>query len=747
MARSFATRLTYRIMAVVLVMMCVITGAVYYSVRTYMFDEAQDRYVGFLLRNLEELRRRISDVYVATTNNVYVIEQDVDDPEKVSAHLKRVASENSSLVTSAVLYKPGYLPNRKRCVEIFAACDSSNLVHVDNLEKDHNIYMDWEWFQRGISEDSTGWTDVYIETNDLLSDGMPRQLITFYTPLHNRQGEAVGLLCSDLSLEFLRRKFLEDIISTNKKFEQGSHQHSYCFIIDRDGDYIMHPNKHYIHDENFFEQLRGGSNTADSIVNNIMARKDGSAMLDIDGVPSWIHYRPVKHVEWTIAIVVPEEVIFHNGRMLNMIILVIFIIGLIAIYLICRRTISDTTTPVTAQKAAFERELKIANGIQMSMLPKVFPPFPDRHDIDIYAKLKPAREVGGDLYDYLLRDEKLFFCVGDVSGKGVPAALIMAVMRSMFRNEARNANSAASIVTVLNRVISTEQSEGFFVTMFVGILDLRTGHLNYCNAGHEAPFLTSRRSLDTVPLSPLVPNLPVGVLSDWVYEEHDTDLHSGDRLFLYTDGLNEAMSPTQEMFGRRHALELVRQHAEEPPVQLVELMAEEVRRHADTAELNDDITLLALRWTPEESADKDVSQDGGTPLVMKADMSDISKMTAFVQGVCGRAGLDNKESAFLRLAVEEAVANVINYAEATTVTLQNELADGQLRIEIADDGKPFDPTAYACADISVPADQRPPGGLGIVFLRRMTDHVAYERRDNRNVLTLTKEVRTKNSNL
>ena len=137
--------------------------------------------------------------------------------------------------------------------------------------------------------------------------------------------------------------------------------------------------------------------------------------------------------------------------------------------------IHDITTPVAVQQAAIERELKIAHGIQMAMLPKEFPPYPERSDIDIYASETPAREVGGDLYDYFLRGDRLFFCIGDVSGKGMPAALIMAVVRAMFRSETRRAETAVSIVETMNHNFSDEYTAGYFVTMFVGILDLNTG--------------------------------------------------------------------------------------------------------------------------------------------------------------------------------------------------------------------------------------------------------------------------------
>ena len=147
---------------------------------------------------------------------------------------------------------------------------------------------------------------------------------------------------------------------------------------------------------------------------------------------------------------------------------------------------------MSAEKERIAGELRVARDIQQSMIPKTFPGFPERDDLELYAQLTPAREVGGDFYDFLIRDERLYFCVGDVTGKGVPAALLMTVMRSLFRTNASRESEAVSIVQQLNTAMCEEQTDGYFATMFVGVLDLTTGELDYCNAGHERPILLSK---------------------------------------------------------------------------------------------------------------------------------------------------------------------------------------------------------------------------------------------------------------
>ena len=721
MTNSLAKRLTYTIMAVVLVMMAVITSIVYFSVKEYMMEEAQERYLGILLKSYEGFRRQLSDVYVAARNNVHDIERDIDRPDMMYDHLQRIVSMNPGVKSSTILFKPGYYPEKGPTFLPIVRRDSTGIIYIAKTDSIY-LYHRSRWYRECMENDSGLWVGEYFDVNRF-SDTNRRTLITTYaTPVHDRQGTPVALLCVQLSLESLRRHFMEEIESVNEKFEKGRSRKSYCFVIDRHGNYIMHPDKNRTVNTSILEQTKETPDSLDdSVVAKMVRGENGEAMVDVDGVPSWIYYRTIKYVNWTMVIVVPEEVIFHNGRMLNTIILAVMLIGLLAIYFFCRRMIRDITTPVTAAQAALERELKIAHDIQMAMLPKTFPPFPERTDIDLYASETPALDVGGDLYDYFLRADRLFFCIGDVSGKGMPAALMMAVMRSMFRSETRRADSAVALVETMNRNLSEESTAGYFVTMFVGILDLQTGHLDYCNAGHEAPLLAGQ------PL-PVKPNLPVGALSDWNYEAQEVQLNDGDMLFLYTDGLSEAMNHADQQLGRQHVLELARQHTGDTAQQLVQLMEDEVRRHAADAKQSDDITLLAIKWHSSH-------------LSMKPNMAEMGRLQPYIERVAQQAGIDDKQSKRLRLAVEEAVANVINYSGASAITLSSALhPPSSLEITIDDDGQPFDPTEGSATDLSVPPDQRPPGGLGIMLLQKMTDGQEYQRVDGHNILTLWKKI-------
>ena len=706
MLKSLSARLTYRIMAVVLVMIMVVTGVVYFTVKEYMLDETKERYLGFLRENQQEIRRLLSDVYVATENNVHDIERDIDNPDSMFGHMERMVKQNPSIVCCALLFKQDYYSSKGRVFVPCARKDSANQIIVSRIDSTYNSYFYGEWFLERMKADQNCWTKPYFESPEFADGQTPRLLTTNTTPIHDRDGHPVALLCADLSLDWLRDKMMKDIRKINNKYEKGLRNQSYFFIIDGEGTYIIHPNKQRM------------MTTIDKHLGKTMLANRGTTVTEVDGVKSWLYYRSLKHVNWTLAIVASEDVILAKAKVVNIIILAVMGIGLLAIYLFCRRQIKEIADPFAAKKAAMERELNIAHDIQMALLPQSFP---KHSDLDLYAMQTPARDVGGDFYDYFVHDGRLVFCIGDVSGKGVPAALLMAVMRSMFRSEARRGNSAAEIVETMNRNLCEEYTGGDFVTMFVGILDLTSGHLDYCNAGHEQPIVAGQ------PLE-IKPNLPVGALSDWNYEGQQTQLKSGDMLFLYTDGLSEAQNIAKEQLGRKHVLQFVTEHSTATSRQLVELMEDEVKQHAGDAEQSDDITLMAIRWQLPER------------LTLKASMDDIGRLEPFISHTAQQVGLEKGEAKRLRLAVEEAVANVINHGQATTITLQTSIEDNQLVLTLDDDGQPFDPTADSPTNFSVPADQRPPGGLGIMFLHEMTDRLDYQRVNGHNVLRMFKSI-------
>ena len=249
----------------------------------------------------------------------------------------------------------------------------------------------------------------------------------------------------------------------------------------------------------------------------------------------------------------------------------------------------DQLEEATAHRERIESELRIARDIQMSMVPNIFP---NREGLDIYAKIEPAKEVGGDLYGYLLMGDELYFCLGDVSGKGVPASLFMAQATRLFRTLATQHMMPAEIATRMNAALSEDNEQGMFVTLFIGCIDLKEGSMNFCNAGHNPPYIGDKLGGEFLEM---LPNAPIGLWPGLEYDGERIDDINGKMLVVYSDGLNEAENREQEQFGDDHILELLQTMPDASAQQTIEALYGAVQEHRDGAEPNDDLTIMSIR--------------------------------------------------------------------------------------------------------------------------------------------------------
>jgi sigma-B regulation protein RsbU (phosphoserine phosphatase) len=249
-------------------------------------------------------------------------------------------------------------------------------------------------------------------------------------------------------------------------------------------------------------------------------------------------------------------------------------------------------------KLLMEGELGVARDIQMSLVPKTFPPAPVREEFSLYAALEPAREVGGDLYDFYFVDkDRLFFMVGDVSGKGVPAALFMAVTRTVMKARMQPADAGLGrIVSNVNKTLCEGNDASMFVTAFCGFLNVLTGDVTYINAGHNPPVIVDARG--SVSFMTVSPNVPLGVVDDVVYEERHFKLNWGDTLVLYTDGVTEAMNRQHELFSTTRLSKVLEGNHRMTVKSVVEKTLSAIHDFAAGAPPADDVTLLALRMEP-----------------------------------------------------------------------------------------------------------------------------------------------------
>ena len=280
-----------------------------------------------------------------------------------------------------------------------------------------------------------------------------------------------------------------------------------------------------------------------------------------------------------------QQADLSQQRLIATLVAFVLVVVFFIVYTLFRRKAAQRLAAVSAQKERIESELRIARDIQMSMVPNEFP---EHEGLDLYATMAPAREVGGDLYDCLLLDNRLYFCVGDVSGKGVPASLFMAQTMRLLRAFAKRGYMPEVIATRINDELTENNENGMFVTMFIGLLNMETGRLNYCNCGHNPPVLGSS-------FLEVEPNAPIGLWQGLQYEGEHIDNIKGMPLFIYTDGLNEAENRQQQQFGDDRLLQVLTEQASGTAQQVIANMVEEIEKHRDGAEPNDDLTMLYLK--------------------------------------------------------------------------------------------------------------------------------------------------------
>ena len=286
-----------------------------------------------------------------------------------------------------------------------------------------------------------------------------------------------------------------------------------------------------------------------------------------------------------------QQAELSQQRVVGLIIALVLITLFFIMYTLYRRRATKRLAEMRSAKERIENELKIARDIQMSMVPSRFP---EREGLDMFASMMPAKEVGGDLYGYVLDDEKLYFAVGDVSGKGVPASLFMAQVTRLFMTLANQGMMPAEICTSMNNALSGDDNQsGMFVTFFLGLIDLKTGHLDFCNAGHNPPVIGG--GVHHGDFLQMESNAPIGLWQGLEYEGEEIETIKGCPLFIYTDGLNEAENRQQKQFGDNRLLDILRNTHFDTAQQVIEILNAEVDKHRDGAEPNDDLTMMCIR--------------------------------------------------------------------------------------------------------------------------------------------------------
>lgn len=384
---------------------------------------------------------------------------------------------------------------------------------------------------------------------------------------------------------------------------------------------------------------------------------------------------------------------------------------------------------VTAEKERIGAELDVATRIQASMLPCIFPAFPERDEFEVYATMDPAKEVGGDFYDFFMVDEdNLAVVVADVSGKGIPAALFMVIGKTLIKDHTTSGKDLGTVFTEVNQLLCESNSEELFITAFVGVLNLKTGNFRYVNAGHEIPFIAKKNG-EFKPYKIRAAFVLAG-MEGIQYKSGEMQLEPGDKLFQYTDGVTEATDKDNQLFGMERLEKTLAKLADKTPAEILEGVKADIDEFVGDAPQFDDITMLCLeyRGMPDESKTVDLSLDNVGPL------------TEFVESNLQSKGASPSTVIKMNIALDEIYSNIVKFSGATYVKISCGVKDGFAYLHFEDDGVYYDPLQKEDTDITSSADEREIGGLGILMVKKSMDKMEYEYKDSKNILVLAKKL-------
>ena len=703
------------------ILLQMISAVQYYYTRSLLADELEKRAESEITMKAIIAKNTLNMAENSLNGHIWDLKRNLFHPDSSYSVMELVLRSHPNLTGCWVAYVPNYFPEKGRLFEPFVWWENGEIKRAE-IGAEGRDYTQNRYYKAVCESDTPMWTDLY---EDIVS-GL--KLVTYILPVHDGKGNIVAMFGLDMSTEHLG-----DTLNYRHIYPS-----SYNFILTEKGQLIAGPKhtreKKVAEMEHIINQIN------DSTVKKSLSNSGRTTVFpikDADGDEGTVFYAFFKgKPHWQIAVVCYDKEVYGKLKKMRLGVGLLLLAGLLVLALIITRFAKNANK---LQKAKVEQErigseLRIAKNIQREMLPRSFSL--GRDDIDVFGSLTPAREVGGDLFDFFVRDEKLFFCIGDVSGKGVPSAIVMAVIHALFRMASAHENNPARVMQTINETACERNDSNVFVTLFIGVLDLPTGHLRYCNAGHDKPVILKNGQWT---IESCKANIPVGLFKDFKYVMEETMIEDHEMLFLYTDGLTEAKNLERKQFGLDRVMAVLEGHQADRSNEVVERMKQEVVQFCHGAEPSDDLTLLAIRY--EKVHHEKVLEDS---IVLQNNVRQVKVLNAFVLQVTEQLGIDTKTGKQIKLAVEEAVVNVIDYAYPPEVTgdiVIQATSDGQwLQFVITDNGVAFDPTEKEKADTTLSVEDRPIGGMGILLVRELMDSINYERSDGKNVLTLKKRL-------
>lgn len=777
--KSLAYKLSVSILSAVLLIFFLILVYNYYISRKLILKNVQENTKNLTSSAINKSEGFFRVIEKIAQNVSYLIRDSIKSEDELNSILSSIVKNNSEIYGSCLAFAPHEFNSN---IEYFAPYyyKKGNSFLYENLARADYFYPEWDWYKNPVKEGKALWSEPYFD------EGGGNELMTTYSvPFYSQDGRndsLIGVITADVSL-----KWLQEIVSQIKIFETG-----FAFLISQKGTIITHPDTSYVMDESIF--------TLAEKFNDPDLKKIGEEMIagNEDFVPldskfhegkCWIYYTHLQNNDWSLGFVFPENELYADLHKLNQTLIIMTIAGLAFLLLLIVIISNRVTRPLhnlaniaegfgkgnfelkipsnntndevgtlnrsfahmqsalkeyienlkqtTSAKEKIESELKIAREIQMGMIPRKFPAFPDRKNIDIYGFIEPAKEVGGDLYDFFfIDDSRLCFTIGDVAGKGTPAALFMAITKTILRAKSEiEGLNVSRIIESVNNYLCKNNEGNLFVTLFLGILNTNTGEIEYSNAGHNYPFVIKNNGR----VSELASThcIPLGISSNLCKIPGNFTLEAGDTLFLYSDGISEAFNIENEQYSIPRIAEVLKTSAGENPKKIIDNIVCDVKAFASGKEQSDDISILAIRYLGEQKTE---SIPLKKRIVIKNSAKDLIHAAEEITALCSKWNIPDLICNRVNLVVEELVLNTISYGYSDNanheIFLDLESGKDSISLQITDDAKEFNPTQAKEVNTHLEINEREIGGLGIHLVKNLTDKFTYERSDSKNIVRI-----------
>lgn len=739
-----------------------------------------------LLKNVEENARHLSNAAVNQIESYFkCIEKTAQSTALFMAKtdtlhypsrqiLKDILSSNPEIYGSCLAFKP-YISNGNTIYNAPYCFKTNNQLCYKNLADTSYDYLSWDWYRIPAEENRKIWSEPYFDEG-----GGNVLMTTFSVPIYQSYGDTgsfMGVLTTDVSLQWLN-----DLLAGIKIYDSA-----YAFLISNSGRVLSHPQADLIMKENILEIAKETNNTEFQIVlQHMMQGKTGFEKVQraFSDRKSWIYYTSLANNTWSLGFVIPESDLYADLQLLNKDLFYILISGIILLIGFILLIANKLTKPVrklagmmhkeseafismpipeikesteivmlndsfrylqkelkryishlkdvTIAKERIESELQIASKLQLSMLPDANKANVFKNKIDITSYMQAAKEVGGDFYDYFFIDRShLFFAIGDVSGKGMGAALFMSSTITLLRAYAKIAgNDLCRILQLTSDYLQQNNPEKYFVTLFTGILSLETKELTYLNAGHNYPVILSEDA--EIILINHTHMLPLGIIKPTQISPSHITLHAKDVLFLYTDGVTEAMNEKQALFSTQSLLALLRNYAHPDKRKLIPSVCQALKTFTATAPQQDDITMLCLQLHNNES-NQDLQ-------LFFTDIQNISILTDIqhqIEIFLNLKEIPVKSMHRLMLVLEELITNAFKYAFSNignkTIEINIHVSSTHLEVEYSDNSHAFNINSAIAKSSSTSPGLDTLGKRGFYIIDKMTDTFTYRRENNKNI--------------